>query len=181
MEKATRKRIWNAGQSCFAPKRLIIVKDHYDYFREKLIGNLEKIRYGDPMDTNTEIGPLAREDIYNDLQEHIKNMPSSWKVIWERQNVQRPFFPITVIEGTDEEYDHEMFGPVFSLFKAENEDHAIKLANAGNYGLAASVWSEKKGEEVIDKIRCGMSFVNECPTSELTFPCGGVGKSGYGK
>ena len=171
----------NAGQICFAPKRFIVAKEHYDSFKQKLIENLEKIKYGDPMDSNTEVGPLAREDIYNNLQEHIKSIPSSWKIVWKRENVERPFFPMTVIEGTDEEYNHEMFGPIFSLFKAENEDHAVKLANAGTYGLAASVWSEKKGEEVIDKIRCGMSFVNECPSSDTTFPTGGVGRSGFGR
>lgn len=59
--------------------------------------------------------------------------------------MKKPFYPITVIEGTDEVYDHELFGPVFSLFKAKNEEHAIWLANTGTYGLSASVYSKNRG------------------------------------
>ena len=61
------------------------------------------------MDKSTEIGPLAREDIYNNLQTQIKNIPKSWKISWKREDVQKPFFSMTGIEGTDEIYDHEMF------------------------------------------------------------------------
>ena len=74
-----------------------------------------------------------------------------------------------------------MFGPVYQLFKANDDQHAIKLANSGTYGLAASVYSASRGEEVLDQIRSGMGFVNTVPFSDISFPTGGVYRSGYGR
>lgn len=94
------------------------------------------------MNPETEMGPLARSDLHDNLSNQLKEIPSSWKIIWQRKDAQKPFFPITVIEGTDSEvYDDETFGPVFTIFKAENEEHAIKLANTGTYGLGSCVYS----------------------------------------
>lgn len=95
--------------------------------------------------------------------------------------MKKPFFPITVIEGSDETWDEELFGPVFQLFRANNEAHAIKLANSGTFGLGGSVISASRGEQVLDQIRCGIGFVNGIPASDTTFPSGGVGKSGFGR
>lgn len=81
-------------------------------------------------------------------------------MVWKREDVQSPFYPITVIEGTDEVYDEEMFGPIYTLYRAKDEKDAIRLANMGGYGLGGEVFSKNHGEEVIDKIRCGMGFVN---------------------
>lgn len=112
------------------------------------------------MKPDTQVGPLSRDDIYDNLADQLKHLPNSYKIAWQRQDVQRPFFPFTVVEGTDETYDHEIFGPVFTLFCAEDEEHAIRLANSGTYGLGSQVYSQSRGEEVIDRIRCGMGFVN---------------------
>jgi acyl-CoA reductase-like NAD-dependent aldehyde dehydrogenase len=79
--------------------------------------------------------------------------------------MKKPFFPITVIEGSNEVWDEELFGPVYKLYRADNEEHAIKLANGGTYGLGGSVFSASRGEEVLDQIRCGIGFVNEIPKS----------------
>lgn len=116
-----RGRSANCGQVCFSPKRFIIVKEHYENFKTKLIEGLSKLKYGDPMLPDTQVGPLSRDDIYDNLADQLKHLPSSYKIIWQRQEVQRPFFPFTVVEGTDETYDHETFGPVFTLFCAEDE------------------------------------------------------------
>jgi len=96
--------------------------------------------------------------------------------------MEKPFFPITVIEGSDEPWDEELFGPCFQLFRAEDEEHALKLANMGNYGLGSSVWSQSaKGEEFSDKIRSGIGFVNSVPASDYSYPTGGVANSGFGR
>jgi acyl-CoA reductase-like NAD-dependent aldehyde dehydrogenase len=70
------------------------------------------------MDRNTRMGPLAREDLYTGLEQHLKEMPKSYKIVYQRMDMKKPHFPITVIEGTDETWDMELFGPCFQLFRA---------------------------------------------------------------
>lgn len=77
-------RCSNAGQVCFSPKRFIIVKDLYDKFKEKLILRLKEYKYGNPLEESTEIGPLAREDLYSGLEKQLENIPVSWKISWQR-------------------------------------------------------------------------------------------------
>lgn len=117
---AIRGRSANCGQVCFSPKRFIIVKEHYETFKTKLIEGLSKLKYGDPMSPDTQVGPLARDDIYDNLADQLKHLPKSYQITWQRTDVKKPFFPFTVIEGTDEVYDHETFGPVFTLFCAQD-------------------------------------------------------------
>jgi succinate-semialdehyde dehydrogenase / glutarate-semialdehyde dehydrogenase len=174
-------RCSNAGQVCFSPKRFIIHKNHYDNFRTKLIEALSQIKFGDPMLRDTRMGPLARDDLHDNLTRQLKDLPKSYKITWQRTEMTKPFFPITVIEGSDEPWDEELFGPIFQLFRIENDEHAIKIANSGTYGLGGSVFSATRGEEVIDRVRCGLGFVNDIPKSEPTFPSGGVARSGFGR
>lgn len=127
------------------------------------------------------MGPLARDDLIDNLYYQLSHLPKSYKTIYQRLEMQKPFFPITVIEGSEEVWDEECFGPVFKLFKADTEHHAIKLANTGSFGLGGTVISESKGEKVMDKIRCGIGFVNGIPNSDPRYPTGGVHRSGYGR
>lgn len=92
------------------------------------------------------MGPLAREDLVQHLHKQLKEMPKGYKIAYQREEMKTPFFPITVIEGTNDIWDQECFGPVFQLFKADDEAHAIKLANGGSYGLGGSVFSASRGE-----------------------------------
>lgn len=133
------------------------------------------------MDRETTMGPLAREDLVDGLHQQLTQMPKSYKIIYQRKGMTKPFFPLTVIEASDEVWDVECFGPVFKLFKAENEEHAIKLANSGTFGLGGSVLSANRGEHVLDEIRCGIGFVNGVPTTDPRYPTGGVWNSGYGR
>ena len=73
------------------------------------------------MKRETRMGPLAREDLWDNLNSQLQNLPKSYKIIFQRTEMKRPFFPITVIEGSDEVWDEELFGPVYQLFRAENE------------------------------------------------------------
>lgn len=127
------------------------------------------------------MGPIAREDLYDKLGEQLKKMPTSWKVVW-KSNGYKPLFPITVIEASPKEpFDEELFGPIFPLFKADSEQHAIELANATAYGLSASVYSSSRGEEVINQINSGMGFVNATAKSQANYPTGGIKRSGFGR
>lgn len=79
-----KSRSANAGQVCFSPKRFIIVKEVYDKFKEKLIEKLNSLKYGNPHDETTDVGPLAREDLYDNLADQIRKIPNSWKVGWQK-------------------------------------------------------------------------------------------------
>ena len=92
------------------------------------------------------MGPLAREDLYDILEQQLKALPKSSKIIFQREDMKKPLFPITVIERTNEVWDEELFGPVFQLFRADNFDEALEIANHGNYGLSSSVFSASRGE-----------------------------------
>ena len=182
VSEALRGKCANAGQICFSPKRFIIHHSLYDSFKARLIEGLEKVKFGDPMSRETKMGPIARDDLCDGLHKQLERMPASYSKVYQREDMKKPFFPITVIEGSDTEvWDEEIFGPVYQLFKAKDDQHAITLANTGTYGLGGSVFSAKRGEEVLDQIRCGLGFVNIIPTSDVSFPSGGVGRSGYGR
>ena len=95
--------------------------------------------------------------------------------------MKKPFFPITVIQSPNEEWDQELFGPCFQLFKVESEEEALKVANFGSYGLGSSVFSAERGEWFSDNIRSGIGFVNSVPVSDHIYPIGGVARSGFGR
>lgn len=83
---AIRGRSANCGQVCFSPKRFIIVKELYDSFKNKLIEGLSKLKYGDPMKPDTQLGPLARDDIYDNLADQLKHLPNSYEIAWQRKD-----------------------------------------------------------------------------------------------
>lgn len=95
--------------------------------------------------------------------------------------MKKPFFPLTVIEAPNEEWDEELFGPIFQLFKVKDENEALKVANFGSYGLGSSVFSATRGEWLSDRIRSGIGAVNSVPLSDFLYPIGGVAKSGFGR
>lgn len=94
---AVKGRCMNAGQVCISPKRMIIDKKHYNKFRSDLIDGLAHIKAGDPMDRTTQIGPLARDDLHENLERQLSHLPSSYKIVYQRTDMKKPFFPITVI------------------------------------------------------------------------------------
>jgi len=139
----------------------------YETFKQKLIESLKKVVIGDPMDEKTEMGPLARDDLWDGLAKQLKDIPKSWKVVY-KSDCKKPFFPITVYEGDpDNPYNEELFGPVFKLFKARDEKHAIEIANQGSYGFSASIYTKDRdrGEEILSEVRSGMNFINEVAKS----------------
>ena len=101
LNEAVRGRCFNSGQVCISPKRFIIHKTHYENFRTGLIDKLTQVKVGDPMDRNNQMGPMAREDLYQNLLHQLENIPESYKIVYQRLDLKKPFFPITVIEGTD--------------------------------------------------------------------------------
>lgn len=189
VKTAVTARILNNGQSCIAAKRFIAVKKVYNEFEKKFVDAMEKIKTGDPMDVNTELGPMAREDLLKDLDAQIEKSVSMGAVILcggKRIDCAGYYYAPTVIANLSKgmpAYDEELFGPAASLIKAKDENDALCIANDTNFGLGASLWTRdiKKGKELAAKIESGSVFINGMVKSDPRLPFGGIKISGYGR
>ena len=188
-ELALRSRLTNAGQVCFSAKRFIVNEKVYDNFKEELVQRLDQIVYGDPLSNKTQLGPLARLDLVENLKKQIERGVSNGAIICYQKNVDgykdASFFGPMIVEVKKENVlcKEETFGPLFPLIKVKNEEEALKVANDTIYGLGAVVVSRdtKNAEKVAGKINAGMVFVNEIVKSDSRLPSGGIKNSGYGR
>ncbi|WP_315788847.1 NAD-dependent succinate-semialdehyde dehydrogenase [Fischerella sp. JS2] len=187
---ATTARMLNNGQSCIAAKRFIIQEAIADQFQKLLLEKYQALKVGDPMQPDTDVGPLATPDILQDLEQQVQTcVQAGAKVLIGGQALSdRPgnFFPPTMI--TDLSPDsaiakEEFFGPVALLFRVPNIDEAIKLANATPFGLGASAWTTNSQEQqrFINEIEAGAVFINGMVKSDPRIPFGGIKRSGYGR
>lgn len=187
VETAVTARTQNNGQSCIAAKRFIIHQDIYDAFTAKFVQSMKELRVGDPMDESTDIGPLSSKDaadaVYELVEETIRGGAS---VLFEPQRKDHAFLTPGVLadipRGTPG-FDSEIFAPVALMFKAEDLDHAIAIANNHPYGLGSSFWSRDKAEieTACTELEAGSTYVNQMVASDPRLPFGGVKKSGYGR
>ncbi len=182
-------RILNAGQSCISAKRLIIVKTLYDQFLSFLEDSLSQKIMGDPKD-DVDIGPMvsfeARDEVHRQV---LKSIEKGATLILGGKipDLEGAFYPITLLTNVEPgmiAFDEEIFGPVFSIIKAENEEHAINLANDSPFGLGAAVFTKniQRGEDIAkNRLNAGLCFVNDFVKSDPRLPFGGVKQSGYGR
>jgi succinate-semialdehyde dehydrogenase/glutarate-semialdehyde dehydrogenase len=147
---------------------------------------MEQLTVGDPLDERTQLGPLATPAILADLEEQVNR--SGARVLTGGRRLDRPgnFLAPTVLTDIPEDSlarREELFGPVASLFRVRDLDHAIELANDSTFGLGASAWTRDAGEQrrLIDEIESGMVFINGMVASDPRLPFGGVKASGYGR
>lgn len=187
--KAVSSRLLNSGQSCIAAKRFIIVDSLYDEFKEKLIGQVKELKVENPMDRSTNIGPMARPDLAKDLWKQVKASTDIGATIVHNEKKYKKgssiFHPV-ILEGVDQgmpAFDEELFGPVFSLIRAKDDEFAISLANQSDFGLGASIWTKdlEKAAKLATKLEAGSVFINEMVKSDPRLPFGGIKKSGYGR
>lgn len=182
-------RTQNNGQSCIAAKRFIVVDPVFDRFIEQFNTGFLELRVGDPMDRETDIGPLAREDLRDELHDQVsRTIEAGATCLSGGSPPARPgwFYPPTVL--TDVEpgmagFDEELFGPVASVVRARDEAHAIELANASRFGLGASVWTRSSNRvmQLAEQLDTGAVFLNSMVRSDPRLPFGGVKDSGYGR
>jgi len=182
-------RILNAGQSCIAAKRLIVTKRNVVEFTDKLKNRLALKIMGDPLD-NVDIGPMvslsAREEVNALVQRSIKE-GAELILGGEIPDNEGSFYPITILTEVKPgmpAFDAEIFGPVFSVITAENEDDAVMLANKSEFGLGSAIFTSdiKKGEKIAkEKMQSGACFVNDFVKSDPRLPFGGIKMSGYGR
>ncbi|XKK39077.1 aldehyde dehydrogenase family protein [Nocardiopsis sp. ARC36] len=171
---AVRARFTNAGQSCVCAKRFIVERTAYEEFVRRFVAAAASLRVGDPTDPATQMGPLAREDLRHALHDQVERSVAAGAELrtgggpLDRDGY---FYAPTVLTNTGPgvpAFDEETFGPVAAVAVAEDEDHAVELANATVYGLGASVWTAdaERGAAVARRLRSGAVFVNAVVASD---------------
>jgi succinate-semialdehyde dehydrogenase/glutarate-semialdehyde dehydrogenase len=182
-------RTINSGQSCIAAKRFIVESPVYEKFEMLLTQKMAALKLGDPMGRDTDVGPLAREDLVDDLDDQVRRSVAAGAIkILGGHRPDRPgyFYEPTVLSHVEPgmaAFDEETFGPVAALIRAADEEHAVELANRSAFGLGASVWTgdPARGEALAPEIEAGAVFVNGIVKSDPRLPFGGIKKSGYGR
>jgi len=189
VKTAVTARLINNGQSCIAAKRFIVVEKVYNEFEKKFVDAMSKVKIGDPTNKETELGPIAREDLLIELETQVNQSVEKGAVVLcggKRINREGFFYEPTILANLTKRmpaYDDEIFGPVASLINAKDEDDAIKIANDSSFGLGASLWTLNisKAKELACKIESGSVFINGMVKSDPRLPFGGIKNSGYGR
>ena len=181
-------RIINAGQSCIAAKRIIVEAPVYDALLGRLRERLAALKTGDPADPATQVGPIARADLRENLHRQVtETVAAGARLLLGGELPDGPgyFYPPTLLADVTTEMTaacEETFGPVMAVLRAEDADAALAAANATEYGLAASVWTTaERGEAMAREIAAGQVSVNGIVKTDPRLPSGGVKRSGYGR
>jgi succinate-semialdehyde dehydrogenase/glutarate-semialdehyde dehydrogenase len=183
-------RLINAGQSCIAAKRFIVVEKVYNEFEKLFVEEMKKYEMGDPLKEDTDLGPQARFDLRDELHRQVtESVKKGAKILLGGEIPDMPgaFYPQTVLANVSKgmpAFDEELFGPVASLIRVKDEAEAIKIANNTVFGLGAAVFTQDiiKGERIAtEELEAGACFVNAFVRSDPRLPFGGIKESGYGR
>ena len=189
-QQCVRSRLNNAGQVCIAAKRIIVLKSVYDAFVEKVLKEVDQYVYGDPMDEDTTLGPLATATARENLhQQVLESIQKGAKCVRGGKPLPGPgyYYPPTVLLDVKKgmpAFDDELFGPVVALIRVSDETEAIKVANDSRYGLGAAVFTRdlERGERIVnEELNVGICQVNSMVSSDPKLPFGGVKNSGFGR
>ena len=182
-------RYLNTGQSCIAAKRFIVVDAIAEDFVARFKAGVEALKPGDPMDLDTTMGPMAREDLRDELHGQVtESIAAGAKAVTGCEPIEGPgvFYKASILDGVGpgmRAYSEELFGPVAIVIRARDEADALRIANASDYGLGGSVWTQDsaRGERVARQVQSGCTFVNGFVKSDPRLPFGGIKRSGYGR
>ncbi|MFH2037287.1 MAG: NAD-dependent succinate-semialdehyde dehydrogenase [Candidatus Zixiibacteriota bacterium] len=182
-------RIINAGQSCIAAKRFIVVKSKLKEFEEKHAVLMNQLKIGNPLEETTQVGPLARPDLVAELDDQVqRSIRQGARVLLGGHPKEGPgayYLPtvLTDVKKGMAVYSEETFGPVSVIIPVKDETEAIEVANDSEFGLGGAVWTAdaERGIRVARQIYTGAIFVNGLCKSDPRLPFGGVKKSGYGR
>lgn len=189
---AVTARVQNNGQSCIAAKRFIVHEDVFEQFRDAFVDGMRALRVGDPLDEETDVGPLSSEQGRTDLEELVDDAVENGATVL--CGGQRPkdfadrgwFYEPTVLADITPEmriHREETFGPVATLYRVGDLDEAIEVANDTPFGLSSNLWTgdEDDIERFARDSRAGGVFVNGMTASHPALPFGGAKRSGYGR
>jgi succinate-semialdehyde dehydrogenase/glutarate-semialdehyde dehydrogenase len=186
---AVTARVQNTGQSCIAAKRFIVHADVYDAFAERFVQGMKALKVGDPLEEETEVGPLSSERGRDDLEELVDDARRGGATVLcggERPDGPGWYYPPTVLADIGREmriHREEAFGPVATLYRAADLDEAVLIANDSPFGLSSNVWTRDESEvdRFVRDLEAGGVYVNGMTASHPAFPFGGVKRSGYGR
>ncbi len=179
----------NNGQSCIAAKRFIVHARVYDEFERRMVQALERLKVGDPIREDTDVGPLATAQILETVARQVdQSVQAGARLLTGGKRLDRPgnFYQVSALAQIPQDapaYREEVFGPVALLFKARDLGEAIELANDSAYGLGSSVWThdDEERRRCVDELEAGATFINAMVVSDPRLPFGGVKRSGYGR
>ena len=186
---AVRSRFQNAGQSCIAAKRFIVVRDVADQFEQLFAQEVSRLKVGDPLERETQIGPMARSDLRDALDKQVRHsVQQGAKVLvgGERIEGQGYFYAPTVLTNLSQQMPvlaEETFGPVAAVIRVKDVEEAVEVANNTPFGLGANLWTRDidAARNLARRIEAGSVFVNGMVASDPRLPFGGVKQSGYGR
>ena len=189
VETAAFGRLWNAGQVCVSPKRIIVPESIADKFIEKAKAVYEQVVVGDPLDPKTQLAPLSSEKAVQDVIKQVETTVSQGaKLVLGGKRINRPgaFMEPTILTGIKKgmlAYSDEIFGPVLAIYAVKDIDEAVELANDTEFGLGGTVFGTDtdKAVEVARRIDTGMVYINHVTGIAPELPFGGTKKSGYGR
>lgn len=186
---ATLSRMINAGQSCIAAKRIIVEDAVYDSFVEKLQSRMANFKVGDPLLADTQVGPIARDDLRKNLHRQVtETISAGAKCLLGGELSDGPgfFYPPTLLIDVTEDmcaFKEETFGPVMVVIRAADVEEAVQLANETPYGLGAAVWTSdaKLATSIANRLEAGQVAINGIVKTDARLPSGGIKGSGYGR
>jgi succinate-semialdehyde dehydrogenase / glutarate-semialdehyde dehydrogenase len=186
---AVRARFQNTGQSCIAAKRFIVDQSIYDRFVSLFAERTKSLVVGDPLNRATQLGPLAREDLVDDIDRQVRATAGEGaKIVLGGRRIDRAgsFYEPTIVKDVlpgMSMFDEETFGPAAAIVRANDTEHAVSLANASAYGLGGSLWTSDvaMAEIIAGRLQSGAVFINGMTASDPRLPFGGVKRSGYGR
>jgi succinate-semialdehyde dehydrogenase/glutarate-semialdehyde dehydrogenase len=186
---AVKARTINTGQSCIAAKRFIVADQIYERFLEQFVERMRALKIGEPMDPETELGPLTTEQILRGVDDQVqKTIAAGAKLLTGGNRIHGPgfFYEPTVLVDVPKgspAYREEIFGPVAAVFRVSDVHEAIDLANDTTFGLGASAWTNDRKEQkrFASELDAGMVFINAMVASDPRLPFGGVKRSGFGR
>ena len=186
---AVKGRFINSGQSCIASKRFIVVRKIANEFIEMFVQKTQKLKVGDPMSNDTDIGPLVNINSLNNMESLVAQSVEDGAELLtggERRDSKGFFYPPTVLKNVSPSMriaSEEVFGPIAPVIIAEDEKEAMKVANDSKYGLGASIWTQDldKAERMSRAVESGIVTVNNVVISDPRVPFGGIKNSGFGR
>jgi succinate-semialdehyde dehydrogenase/glutarate-semialdehyde dehydrogenase len=186
---AAAARTQNSGQSCIAAKRFVVQQRIADRFAEAFRAALEALVVGDPLDRATQVGPLARGDLLQELSDQVaRALKGGARLLCGGARLPRRgfFYAPTLLGELDPASPvlvEETFGPVAALVRVAGDDEAVSVANASRFGLGATIWSgdAARAEALAPRIEAGCVTINGILRSDPRLPFGGIKDSGYGR
>lgn len=186
---AVTARFQNNGQSCIAAKRFIVVEAVADEFERLFAANIAKLKVGDPLERETQIGPLARQDLCESLDRLVQQSVQQGAQVLlggKQREGQGSFYEPTILTHVTPEmpvFSEETFGPVAAVIRARDAEHALELANDSQFGLSSNLWTRnlEQARRLASRIEAGGVFINGMTSSDPRLPFGGIKLSGYGR